>query len=539
MSSVDPAAAESALVEQPELIPPLLRTLGSALMAEESETRRALDAWVSALARHHAMRAARQPPGDTLRTLVAMLVIDPWRYQQDAAFRLRIGELLPKTLDTSVPVRIREGSLRELNAAIGIDFDTAEALAAAWGLVRRSSIQRRLRFTDGLQVSDDWSGSIAASIFSISTEFSSYGEARRFLAAVHDAAPGRSIVVLADGAMRDALRDLPVTVIDTHSRPFTPWPRDPFLAARSKEGLVLVNRPNLQPGREEDANMVRTLLQQLPDASPWKDASWTTAPIPFHNGHVLLTSGAAWISIHTVEIRALEILGLDRVPVGTFGDEAGIERYLTAVRQAARELEGLYGRPVRFVHPLAADPALMSMLGGGGGFDLDSLLTLLPRPDGRLTALVGDLASGARLASTSDWSGAARGWGLAGEGIGAAVAAAQKTSGNASLQAYLDTIAGHLSRSGAVVHRLPLVNVPGGMSAEGRDFLLNWNNVVIEGKRAEGFSSLLPEGDALARSMFEKAGFELVLFPPLTRSVMLNGGYRCASNHIREQHAVR
>ena len=51
--------------------------------------------------------------------------------------------------------------------------------------------------------------------------------------------------------------------------------------------------------------------------------------------------------------------------------------------------------------------------------------------------------------------------------------------------------------------------------------------------RAEGFASLIPAGDAAAREIFGSLGIRLDLFPPLVRSVILNGGYRCASNHLR------
>jgi hypothetical protein len=97
------------------------------------------------------------------------------------------------------------------------------------------------------------------------------------------------------------------------------------------------------------------------------------------------------------------------------------------------------------------------------------------------------------------------------------------------------------------VLRLPLVRIPyallrdrrGLETASGSDleFLLTWNNVVAEtrdGKlRAEGFASLLPSGDAAARAAFQAAGAHLDLFPPLVRSIVLNGGYRCASSHVR------
>ncbi|HEY9420101.1 MAG TPA: hypothetical protein VIW92_01680, partial [Thermoanaerobaculia bacterium] len=92
------------------------------------------------------------------------------------------------------------------------------------------------------------------------------------------------------------------------------------------------------------------------------------------------------------------------------------------------------------------------------------------------------------------------------------------------------------------VRRLPLLSVPvallrdrSGLSHA--EFLITWNNVVVEARkkavRAEGFASLIPAGDRLARDAFSALGVRLDLFPPLVRSVILNGGYRCASNHLR------
>jgi len=45
---------------------------------------------------------------------------------------------------------------------------------------------------------------------------------------------------------------------------------------------------------------------------------------------------------------------------------------------------------------------------------------------------------------------------------------------------------------------------------------------------------LLAAGDELARKTFAAAGYRLHLFPPLVRSIVLGGGYRCASNHLRQ-----
>ena len=110
------------------------------------------------------------------------------------------------------------------------------------------------------------------------------------------------------------------------------------------------------------------------------------------------------------------------------------------------------------------------------------------------------------------------------------------------LGAFLDLVARQLASSGMEVRRLPILTLPvalladrSGLSHSG--FLLTWNNVVVESRpgkiRAEGFSYLLPSGDRAARDAFGAFGVRLDLFPPLVRSIVLNGGYRCASNHLR------
>jgi hypothetical protein len=506
------------LDEHPDAIPAAFRNIGSALMTGDADLRLRLERYLGVLTRRHATHAT------DIRVLVSLQLVDPIRFLEDDAFRARVLPLLPRALDSATKLSVREACLRELNDAIGLDFDQAETVARAWNVIPRTSASRRVAFNDSMRMPDDLSGPIEASIFSINSRFFTADEANAFVAAVRKAAPKRKILVLADAPIKDALKN--VDVIETFSRPYTPWPRDPFIVGHAKRGIVFVNRPNLQPEREEDANMVRALVQ-----SGDVDARWTVAPVPFHNGHVLLTPDTAWISIHTVEIRALQILGLERVPVETFTDPRGISAYITAVMKAAKELEALYGRPVKFVHPLDADPELFRLLGGGGGFDLDSIVTLLPQKSGSLVAVVGDIEMGAELARVANWSEAARAYGIKQSGSGVAVA--QASAGPAALGAFLDVVAASLQMRGVEVLRIPLISIP----HEPADFLLTWNNVVLEkagtARRAEGFASLLTEGDTIARQAFAKAGYDLTLFPPLARSVVLSGGYRCASNHVR------
>src|SRR5207248_1970204 len=193
-------------------------------------------------------------------------------------------------------------------------------------------------------------------------------------------------------------------IIDSYSRAFTPWTRDPFIVAHDAHGLVFVNRPNTQEKRTEDQNMARAIVQQ------WSGTRWTVAPVPFHNGNNLVMPSAVWISIHALEPRVLSLLGLDRVPVETFDTPSGVARYVSVVEGAARELEKFYRRPVRFVHPMTTSPEMMRRLSGGAGIDLDSVVKIFPNGN----ALVGDVNLGASLARTADWSAVRREYKLKG-----------------------------------------------------------------------------------------------------------------------------
>jgi hypothetical protein len=546
LARVPAEALAKRLKENPDLIPPVLRNLGTALMTNDAALRDRLAAYQGGVARAFAVNNDEE-----LRRLAAIVVVDPVRYGSDEAFRQRMNALLPRIVAVAPPATAR-AILDELTTLLPLDFDTAEAVATAAHLVPRASSARRVAFDRAkLTMPDDLAGPIDASFFSLSSAYFAPSEAKAFVAAVKAASPNRRVVVLGDAAMRKALGDS-VTFIDDHARPFSPWPRDPFLIARASNGAVtFINRPNPQPHREEDQQMVRAIVQGLPSAvdAAWKNARWTVAPTPLHNGHILPTPSAVWISIHTVEVRAREILGLDHVPVETFGTAAGVKRYVDAVRRAAGELQAFYGRPVRFVHALPADatPALMTRLGGGAGFDLDSIVTMLPRANGKTDALVADVRLGAaaiRGAAASEIGPLHRAYGFRddGEALRARLIESQSSSHTAALQAFLDEIASDLQRDGVTVRRLPLLDLPAAMLARSNidassEFLLTWNNVVLERRgakrRAEGFASLLPSADRNAQQVFAASGYELDLFPPLIGSVVRSGGYRCASNHLR------
>lgn len=490
--------------------------------------------------------------------LAALQLVDPERFVADEAFRKRVLAVLPGTLDPSVPPGLRDALLLELNQVRGVDFAASEEIETAWGAAPRRSSGRRVAFDPvGQRFDPDVAGRLTASVYSIPSFFFDAATAEAFLAAVRAASPERTLVVLTDDPLRSLLaaraRDLRISLVDTHGRAYSPWPRDPFSLTRAKGGGVRVLvRPNLQRGREEDAHLGPELVQSLPDEvdRAWGKVTWTEAPVPFHNGQVLLTEDAAWVTLHALEPAILKILGLDRVPVESFGTAVGIDRYAEAAQKAADGLSSLYGRPVRFVHPLPArgsgDSGLMRTVGGGAGYDLDSIVTFLPRgPRGknRMAALVADVSLGRDLlakAPPGDLASLERGYGL--ETSGERLAAAQRTPALDALDGFLDLAAGHLTAQGFEVRRLPILAVPVALvrDREGLshgEFFLTWNNVVVEtrkdGVRAEGFASLLPGGDAQARETFQALGVRLDLFPPLVRSVILNGGYRCASNHVR------
>lgn len=202
--------------------------------------------------------------------------------------------------------------------------------------------------------------------------------------------------------------------------------------------------------------------------------------------------------------------------------------------------------------PIAERSANMRRLGGGAGFDLDSLLTLVPAAGGEVSALLADVQLGLgllRRMPVEDWQQLRSGYQLKPgvEELQSQLEQYQESLRAQRLSAYLEAVAEHLAASGLQVERLPHLLVPTALLAESEDldhpdFQISWNNVVVEAVthhdrsqtvRAEGFSSLLAQGDDEARQAFQRLGCRLDLLPPLVRSIILNGGYRCASNHLR------
>ncbi|HET9208935.1 MAG TPA: hypothetical protein VFR03_00980 [Thermoanaerobaculia bacterium] len=539
--------------------PPDPASLERALTSPDAAAARRAGNGLAALARERGRALALRGSWshDDVLSLLALQLVDPERFAGDEAFRRRVLPLLPRMLDPRAPAGLRDALLLELNQVRGFDFAASDEVERAWGAIPRRAAERRAEAASGLRFDADTAGRLTASVYSLPSFFFDSRTADAFLSAVHAASPERTLVVLTDSAVLAGLaprsKELNLRLLDTHGRPYSPWPRDPFSLVHTREGaLRVLVCPNLQPGREEDANLGPELVRSLPEDldRAWGKVTWATAPVPFHNGQVLLTPDAAWITLHALEPRVLALLKLDRVPVASFSTAAGIDRYLAAADRAAGELARLYGRPVRFVHPLprrgdlAARVELMRRIGGGAGYDLDSIVTLLP--GGK--ALVADVPAGRSLLAklpAADWDALRRGYGLepAGDALSAAMTAAQATPAMEGLGGFLDLVAGELAKAGMEVRRLPILAMPvalladrSGLSHE--SFLLTWNNAVVEVRKgrahAEGFSYLLPSGDQAAREAFAALGARLDLFPPLVRSIVLNGGYRCASNHLRK-----
>jgi hypothetical protein len=580
LREVAPETLEARLAAEPALGEPALTALAAALTAADPETAAAAERYLAACARARSRRLSAAASDAEVDDLVTLLLVHPRRFAEEPAFRARVLRVLPQALDPEAPAALRDRLLTELNQLVGFDYEASERVEAAWGAVPRASAARRLPEAEAraLRYDDDLSHPLAASLYSLPSAIFDAAEAERFLAAVRALDPRRELLVLTDLPLASAAPGRePITLLPTYGRPFSPWPRDPLsLVRRADGGLAVLLRPNAQPQREEDLFLGRELVQTLPERldGAWRRPGWAVAPVPFHNGQVLLTPEAAWITLHALELRALELLGLSRVPAEEFARPPGVDRYMSAVERAAAELAVLYRRPVRFAHPLPGDlpaagrPALMAKLGGGAGYDLDSLVTLLParpaavaaRRSGRrtgeaappLTALVADLRAGRALVAATpaaDWAAFRAGYGLAPAPaeLPAALAAALDGPAAVALAEFLDLVAGHLAQAGMRVERLPLLYVPVSLLAEPEGiahsrFLVTWNNVVVEtrdGKvRAEGFGSLLPAADRQVAAVFRDAGARLDLLPPLVRSVVLTGGYRCASNHVRGRGTV-
>ncbi len=564
LTRVSPREFEGKLGEVPALAAGTMSLIGDSLSSSHPPLTSRLQAYVARSAFSRSQRLGRRGAPynrEECEALLSLQFIDPERFVSDSHFRQRVLAILPESFDPDAPAELRDLLLWSINQVPGIDFESSESIERGWGAAVRGSLERQVRYhAQDSFFPDDIGSSINASIYSLPSQFVDRVAALDFLETLRDIAPQRELVVLVDLPLREELepraRELKIHLLETHGRGYTPWPRDPFsLLQRRDGGVLLLTRPGGQVLRSEDDFMSLELIQGLPEPldKAWRKVQWARSSVFFHNGQVLLSPNQTWISLHTLEPRILQLLGIDRVPVEDFATRSGWLPYLEATRKAASELGALYQREVTFVHrlPENEDEAelgdLIRRIGGGAGFDLDSLLTLGEGPGASLQALVGDVDSGRdllELVSTTELEAFRKDFQIQPEAgrLEQKLLDAQKTLRARALDDYLELISESLKAEGVVVHRLPLFLVPVEIlsnRAEFKhiDFLVTWNNVVLESRegirRAEGFSSLLQSGDDRSRKVFEDAGYQLNLIPPLVRSVILNGGYRCASQHLR------
>jgi hypothetical protein len=351
------------------------------------------------------------------------------------------------------------------------------------------------------RLADDLEGRIVASVYSLPSRWIAPDASEELLRAVRRIAPRRTLVVLADNEPPVRLRGgegaSNIVWVRGYGRTYSPWPRDPFSFLRRPDaGVLLLVRPNVQRQRENDVWMARELIQGIPESldAAWGRVRWERSPVPFHNGQILSLPRTVWVSVHSLEVRILQLLGEERVPVDRLADAEGWSRYVGAAGVAAGELASLYGRRVEFVHPL--DPAtvpgsaFLEALGSGAGYDLDSLLTPLMTRDDRIVALVSDLDAGLevlRRSTVDDLDRFSARWGAtrAGDELRRQISEHQQSPPARRLDAFLEMISMHLRQTGVEVSRLPLLWIPPELMARPdapleQPFLITWNNVVQE-----------------------------------------------------------
>jgi hypothetical protein len=557
-----PSELERGLTETPAIEVTAMGLLAADLGSSSLSRTERLQAFIAELAASRSRRIGSSGEGwspSEYEGLLRMQFVDPERFVSDTTFREKVLDILPAALDTQVPQRLKDLLLFSVNNVPGIDFAASDRIETAWKAISRSSQERESTYQRmSLCFSDDYSLPIEATVTSLPSRFFDAAEVIPFLECLRSFSPKRKLLALVDLPLREQLSStaerLGVDLIETHGRRYTPWPRDPLCFARGGDDRVIVLVPPAgQMDRQEDLYMGLELVQGLPSVidESWGGIRWARSPVPFHNGQVLLTPERAWVSLHSLEPRILQLLSLDEVPGDAFfGDESIWRDYLLAAKRAAGEMEVLFGREVRFVHPLPdgfESPLQVETMGGGAGFDLDSLLTIVEVTDDTGVALVGDLAAGTALLrrlTVDDLTAFRTGFGLSSEPqvLRRELISAQDSDRARRLRAFLDLVDSWLREEGFVVHRLPLFLVSvkflgNAHELHHEDFLITWANVVLENlegrRRAEGFSNLLPMGDRLSREVFQQAGYEMNFIPPLVRSIILNGGYRCASQSLR------
>src|SRR5579864_2316798 len=214
--------------------------------------------------------------------LAAEDLVDPARFDDDPAFRRWVLELLPGELEPRTAPALRDDLLLALERLPAIDFAAADAIESAWGAAPRRAADRLTAFgREPARFDDDAGAAIAASVYSLPSSFFDSPVAAAFLAAVRAMAPERDLLVLTDLPSRRRLAACCASprlhLLETYGRGFSPWTRDPMsLTRRADGGVMVLVRPNAQPGREEDGYLGAQLVRQLPPAldRAWGGVRW-------------------------------------------------------------------------------------------------------------------------------------------------------------------------------------------------------------------------------------------------------------------------
>src|SRR5690349_708285 len=130
MAQVPPGHLAAAMHDDPQLMPRVLRNVGTALMTKDDR----LERYVAAV--------AQATPADDLARLAAIIIIDPIRYDEDLPFRARMNAIIPRTL-SMLPAAERRRLLDADTPLRDADF---EAIVPD---------KRRVAFNASLQMPDD------------------------------------------------------------------------------------------------------------------------------------------------------------------------------------------------------------------------------------------------------------------------------------------------------------------------------------------------------------------------------------------------
>ena len=269
LDRVPPEELEAALFAAPEVADAALRALAATLA---SSIPGAAGTYVASASRARSRRLSAMGVWSEAQgeAFLRLQLVDAERFVDDAAFRARVLALLPGAFDPAASADLRDQMLYSINSLPGVDYASSERIELGWGAAARASGPRELPYErDALTFADDSSAAIPASIYSFPAPFLEPGAVARFMTGMRRLRPERELVALVDLPMRKAVeaeaRASSWTLVETHGRAFSPWPRDPFsVLRRAGGGVAFVVRPNAQAQRADDNDMARELIQGLP-----------------------------------------------------------------------------------------------------------------------------------------------------------------------------------------------------------------------------------------------------------------------------------